>query len=103
MNKGIPAAWFSLALAACGEGTVAEQSDAVTGEQVPGEEVADALYDAASQSGPAAREVLEDAADIAAQEESLDPVGEPGSFAQDAMQAAGNAASREQRDQDADD
>jgi len=99
MSKIIPAVCLSIALSACSGEAVTDQPDAPASGQVSGEEVADALDDAASQSVPAARAVLEDAADVAEDQESLDPVGEPGSFAQDAMQAAGDAASREDRDQ----
>jgi hypothetical protein len=53
--------------------------------------VADRLEDAADQSGPAAKKVLKDAADEAREHQTLAPVDEPGSFAQEAMQKAGNA------------
>lgn len=60
-------------------------------ERVSGNEVADKLEDAADQSGPAAQSVLTEAADKARQYPSMAPVDQPGSYAQDAMQDAGNA------------
>jgi len=60
-------------------------------ERVSGDEVADKLEDAALQSGPAARGVLTEAAQMARQYPSLAPVEQPGSYAQKAMQDAGNA------------
>jgi hypothetical protein len=56
-----------------------------------GKEVADHLDNAADQSGPAAKQILEGAADEARQHPTMAPVDQPGSFAQDAMQKAGNA------------
>lgn len=79
-----------LALAACGEERSGEGEKA-PGEQVSGEKVADRLEEAADQSGPAAEEVLENAAEAARERESMAPVSEPGSFAQRAMQKAGKA------------
>lgn len=74
-----------LGLSACGQ----PQSDEPT--QVSGEEVADKLDKAADQSGPVAREALTEAAQEAREQPSMAPVDQPGSFAQDAMQKAGNA------------
>lgn len=73
----------SLTLSACGQ---SDQKDATTGA-----EVADKLDRAADQSGPAAKQVLEGAAAEARKHSSMAPVDEPGSFAQDAMQKAGEA------------
>jgi ABC-type glycerol-3-phosphate transport system substrate-binding protein len=66
---------FTLALAACGGGT-------------PAQNQADALDEAAEQSGPQAANVLEQAADRIEQENISDPAA-----AQQALEAAGNAQS----------
>lgn len=72
-------------LAACGGEPPRQEG------QVSGEEVAEKLEEAADQSDPRAEEVLEDAADEAEDRESLQPVDEAGSFAQEAMRKAGEA------------
>jgi sRNA-binding protein len=73
------------ALAACGDPKADEQGT------VPGEVVADQLDKAAQQSSPAAKEVLEDAADQAERQDRVAPASEPGSLAQDALEKAGKA------------
>lgn len=83
MKKAAIALFCVVGLSACG---AADEPDAVSGEAV-----ADRLEKAADQSSPAAREVLKDAAAEARKQPSLDPVDEPGSFAQEAMEKAGNA------------
>jgi hypothetical protein len=80
------AALAPLALAACGDSKSDEQGT------VPGEVVADQLDRAAEQSSPAAKEVLEKAADEAAEHDRLAPASEPGSLAQDALEDAGKAS-----------
>jgi hypothetical protein len=54
-------------------------------------DVANRLEKAADQSGPVAKEVLRDAADEARKQPTMEPVDQPGSFAQRAMQKAGEA------------
>lgn len=71
-------------LTACGN----ESSDQ---QMVPGQEVADRLDDAADQSAPRAEQVLHDAADQARQVDTMEPVDQPGSYAQRAMEKAGEA------------
>jgi hypothetical protein len=73
----LPAAALLL-LCACGAGG---QADAT----------ADKLEEAAEQSDPAAAEVLETAADDIREGNSASPASAPGSEAQQAMEAAGNA------------
>lgn len=73
-------------LTACSE-TGASQHNATT----TGAEVGERLDDAAAQSAPTAKRVLEDAADEARQHPSMAPVDQPSSFAQDAMAKAGAA------------
>lgn len=87
MKSPIPilAALAPLALAACGDSNTEEQGT------VPGEVVADQLDKAAEQSSPAAKEVLEDAADEAEKRDRLAPASEPGSLAQDALEKAATA------------
>ncbi len=72
-----------LALLGCGSPEPADN------KTVPGEVIAKQLDDAAEQSRPGAKEVLKEAADEAAQHDRLAPAGEPGSFAQEAMEDAG--------------
>ena len=67
-----------LLLAACGGGSEATST-------------ADKLDQAAEQSDPAAAAVLENAADQARESGTNTALGAPGSPAQDAMNAAGNA------------
>lgn len=57
-------------------------------ETVPGGEIAKKLDQAAEQSRPGAKEVLEQAADEAATHERLPPADKPGSFVQKAMEDA---------------
>lgn len=68
----------ALPLAACG------------GAETPSEK----LEEAAEQSDPAAAAVLENAADRIEDMNAVQPVGEPGSAAQQAMQEAGDAQAR---------
>lgn len=49
------------------------------------------MKNAADQSAPKAKEVLENAADEAREHPSLAPVDDPNSFAQEAMKKAGEA------------
>jgi hypothetical protein len=70
------------AVAACGQSEDRSTS---------GKDVADRLESAADQSGPAAKQILESAAEEARQHPTMAPADQPGSFAQDAMQKAGNA------------
>jgi len=82
--KGIFLAGIALfALSACGQ---AAKKNAVSGA-----EVGDKLDQAADQSGPAAKEVLQSEAAEARQHPSLAPVDDPSSFAQQAMEKAGKA------------
>jgi hypothetical protein len=67
-----------LALAACGS------SD-------PASNTAERLQEAAEQSDPAAAEVLENAAAQIDDQNAAAPAGAPGSAAQEALEAAGNA------------
>ncbi|RZI76962.1 MAG: hypothetical protein EOP13_00305 [Pseudomonas sp.] len=94
MKKALIASLWLVGLSACD----ATEKPAATS----GEVVADRLEKAADQSGPAAKKVLENAADEARAHPSMAPVDQPGSFAQDAMQRAGNAeASTAGKTQDA--
>lgn len=79
-------------LAACADDRGDETTTNTEQEQVSGDVVANELEEAAAQSDPAAAEVLEDAAETARGRESMTPVDEPGSFAQEAMEEAGEAA-----------
>lgn len=86
MRRCVPILASLLTLTACsGSGSPNAQRSA------SGEEVADRLEKAADQSAPAARKVLDDAADEARQHATLAPVDQPGSFAQEAMGRAGKA------------
>jgi|GEM_PF-7125346 ABC-type glycerol-3-phosphate transport system substrate-binding protein len=87
MRKHVALFAATLALAACG----GEKPTGQTSTATSGDEVADRLEDAADQSGPRAKQVLENAADEAREHPSLAPVEKPGSFAQEAMEKAGKA------------
>lgn len=56
-----------------------------------GQEVANKLENAAEQSGPAAKQVLDKVVNHARRQPSMAPVNEPSSFAQETMTKAGNA------------
>lgn len=93
MKKTATIMFAALGLMACREQP--QQTD----ETVSGDEVAQALEDAATQSGPAAQDVLEDAADQARERDAMQPVDEPGSFAQDAVQRAADAEARREMEE----
>ena len=77
-----------LAVSACGG------QNQQAGGSASGEEVGDRLDEAAKQSAPTARRVLENAADEARQRPSMAPVDQPGSYAQEAMSKAGEAEAK---------
>ena len=85
--KHLPLALVAATLTLSGCGGQSSQE----GEQVSGDQVADKLDQAADQSAPIAKDVLETAAAEARGQESMAPIDQPGSFAQDAMQKAGSA------------
>jgi hypothetical protein len=64
---------------------------ACSGEQSQSENTADALENAAEQSTPEAAAVLENEADRIREQNVTAPIDAPGSPAQNALQAAGNA------------
>ena len=61
------------------------------GQQTPAENTADALENAAEQSTPEAAAVLENQADQIRDSNVTQPIQEPGSAGQQALQDAGNA------------
>jgi hypothetical protein len=73
-----------IALAACSDEPADEQ-------RISGDAAGTQLDRAAEQSGPAAANVLKDAADEARGRESVAPLDEPGSLAQEAAEEAGKA------------
>lgn len=79
------------ALIACNGQDPRETQQSGEQDNVSGEVVADKLEEAAENSEAEAAEVLEDAADRAEEMDTLPPVDEPGSFAQEAMKNAGEA------------
>lgn len=85
MRKSVLALAVPLLLAACADGNSNNQ------EGTSGDEVADQLEEAADQSAPTAERVLDEAAEQARDQETMAPAGQPGSFAQDAMEKAGEA------------
>jgi hypothetical protein len=85
MRNSVLALALPLFLAACGEGNSNNQ------ERTSGDDVADQLEEAADQSAPTAERVLDEAAEQARDQETMAPAGQPGSFAQQAMEKAGEA------------
>jgi hypothetical protein len=63
-------------------------------ETVPGQAISTQLEGAARQSDPASKKVLEEAAREAKEHDRLPPAGQPGSFAQDALDQAAAASAR---------
>lgn len=71
------------------------------GAQDRTEQTADRLEEAAEQSGPAAAQVLENAAEEVREQEQVAPLSAPNSTAQEALEAAGDAQARTVQPQDA--